>query len=306
MDIQLSKLTHLPLSWQYSSNYSHPNEQKLITSHQHWLTTGQTDFNNFDKLINSITTETGYSFILRGCSKSLTDYLSRKKFDHIIFAKEAVLTFSENHFEKKSLQELIKRGSKKGKVVEVERSVETLKLLEELKINSRHGKEPQLRNLFITAFTNNTRLFVFVNHTNEWLGAILISVNSPEKFHTELLLKHINAPIGIMETLIFHTFESLKTSEKKELSLGEVPFYVNIPITKSFYRDYILNRIAKFFRFAYNYKGLYDFKNKFNPRWDEVYICGYPKLRLSHIAGVIIKSNLLALIFYKIKKRIFD
>ncbi len=236
----------------------------------------------------------------------MIDYLSNKKFDHIIFAKEAVLSFPQDHFQKKSLQELIKRGSKKGKVVEVEHSIEAIRLLEKLKINSRHGKEPQLKHLFVTEFAEETRLFVFVNHANEWLGAILVSRNSPNKFHTELLLKHINAPTGIMETLIFHTFESLKTSGKKELSLGEVPFYVNIPITKSFYRDYILNRIAKFFRFAYNYKGLYDFKNKFNPRWDEVYICGYPRLRLSHIVGVIIKSNLFALIFYKIKKRIFE
>ncbi len=106
-----------------------------------------------------------------------------------------------------------------------------------------------------------------------------------------------------MEALIYSVFEILKQSGKKELSLGEVPFILDIPITTSFYRDIVLNRIVKFFRFAYNYKGLYDFKNKFNPRWENVFICGYPILHLSHIAGIIIRSNLLWLIFYKIWKR---
>lgn len=267
------------------------------------------DLYNFQGLINSVKCEEGNSsFIIRGCNKKLTEKLTQESFDHIIFGKEAVLSFSENHFGKKSLRELIKRGLKKGKVVEVERSDEVIRLLGRLIINSRHGKEPQLKHLFITEFVEETRLFVFVNPRNEWLGAILVSLNSPDKFHTELLLKHNNAPIGIMEALIFAAFKILKNSEKKELSLGEVPFYVDIPITKSFYRDFILNRIAKFFRFAYNYKGLYDFKNKFNPRWDDVYICGYPRLKLSHIAGIIFRSNLLQLIKYKFlhKKKLRD
>lgn len=194
----------------------------------------------------------------------------------------------------------MKRGFKKGTAIEVKKNEETLMLLEELKANSRHGREPQLKHLFITEFVEETRLFVFVNLQNEWQAAVLVSTNSPDKYHTELLLKHRETHVGIMEALIFFTYETLKDTDKKELSLGEVPFYVNIPITKSFYRDFILNRIAKFFRFAYNYKGLYDFKNKFNPRWDDVFICGYPRLRLSHIMGIILRSNLVKLIFYKL------
>lgn len=303
MDIQQQKLSNLPLSWQYTSNKSNPIEQRLILSSQRWLTTFQTDFDGFRNLTNSIREDKKKSFLIRGCNTLLTDALVNESFDHIVLGKEAVLNFSKNHFEKKSLRELIKRGFKKGQVIEVARNEESNPLLDKLKMSSRHGKEPQLKHLFITEFIEGTRLFVFINRDNEWLAAVLVSINSPDKYHTELLLKHNDAPIGVMETLIFHTFESLKDSGKKELSLGEVPFYVNIPISKSFYRDFILNRIAKFFRFAYNYKGLYDFKNKFNPRWDDVFICGYPRLRLSHIAGIIIRSNLLWLIFYKILKR---
>jgi len=294
------KIENLPLSWQYTSNKSNPIEQKLITSSQRWLTLGKTNFENFSNIIDTIKNEKKKSFLLRGCITKLKDSLVKESFDHIILGKEAVLSFSKNHFEKKSLKELVKRGFKKGYTVEVEKTDETIILLEKLKANSRHGKEPQLKHLFITEFVEETRLFVFVNLQNEWLAAVLVSINSPDKYHTELLLKHNETPVGIMEALIFHIFETLKDTGKKELSLGEVPFYVNVPITKSFYRDIVLNRIAKFFRFAYNYEGLYDFKNKFNPRWDDVFICGYPRIKLTHIVGIIIRSNLLKLILYKL------
>ncbi len=260
---------------------------------------------HFKEIINQIKKSKSKSFLIRGVNESLLKFLSEKNFDKIIFGREAVLEFSKDHFKKKSLKELVKRGFKKGRAVEANSSKETLNKLLDLRHKSTHGNEPQLDHLFITRFLDETRLFVFIDKNEEWLGGILVSENSPDKYHTELLLRNINAPIGVMEALIYYTLETLKESSKKEFSLGEVPFVVDIPITTSFYRDYILNKIAKVFRFAYNYKGLFDFKNKFNPRWDDVYICGYPKLRLSHIVGIIIRSNLLRLILYKLinKKR---
>lgn len=255
-------------------------------------------------MLRQVKTNKQNSYVIRGINNLLLPFFNQAHFDKIIFGKEAVLDFSVNHFDKKSLQELIKRGLRKGNIIEVTRDNQSIKKLAELSKNSTHGNEPQLKHLFLTEFTEGTRLFVFENKDKQWLGGILVSINSPNKFHTELMLRDKNAPVGVMEALIFKAFKSLQKSGKEEFSLGEVPFVVDIPITKSFYRDVILNKVAKFFRFAYNYKGLYDFKNKFNPRWDEVFICGYPKLKLSHIAGIIIKSNLLYLIIHKIKKRI--
>ena len=303
---KLNKPATLPLSWQYSSSSFKLNEIPLLIKKHIWLTSAKCDFQGFEKSILSRSGEQSESkLIIRGCNNELADKLYTNGYDKIIFGKEAVLEFGKDHFNRRSLKELIRRGLRHGDVIEVPRNDVTIEKLNEFRNTSRHSREPQLKHLFVTEFLEETRLFVFHDKHEQWLGAVLVSVNSTNKYHTELLLKHMNAPAGIMEALIYRIYKTLETDGKKEFSLGEVPFIVKTPISRRFYRDFILNRIAKLFRFAYNYEGLYRFKNKFNPRWDEVYICGYPKLKLSHIAGIIIRSNLFRLIIYKASKILY-
>jgi len=134
------------------------------------------------------------------------------------------------------------------------------------------------------------------------LAAIQISTNSRYKYHTELLLRKKNAPVGVMEYLIYSVFGILKSTGYSEWSLGEVPFVINYETVKKYSKDYFVNKIGQLIQFAYNYKGLYNFKNKFNPRWDDLYICANPKVKLIYIAQFIFKSNLHKLIAFKSRK----
>jgi lysylphosphatidylglycerol synthetase-like protein (DUF2156 family) len=128
----------------------------------------------------------------------------------------------------------------------------------------------------------------------------MVGRNSPEKFHVELLLRKKTAPIGVMEALIFQTFENLKNSDAKELSLGEVPFITSTNKNIFNTKEFIINSVGKIFHFAYNYQGLYYFKNKFNPHWNDLYLCGKPNIGFTDLIMLSQKTNFTRLMFYKL------
>lgn len=244
--------------------------------------------------------------IIRGCNSELEKVMSGYGFSSIQFGMEAVLKTSDDHFNKKSLKKLIKRGNRHGIIEKIKFSVENKTKLNDFKKFTSHSNEPQLKNLFQTEFSEENNLYVFKKFTDDWLGAILISQNSNEKLHAELILRHSNAPVGIMEALVHYVFEEAKSNGWNELSLGEVPFKIE---HRSF--DLISNAIksaGKLINFAYNHNGLYNFKNKFQPRWENLYICSSSKLRIKHILFILFYSNFHKLLahklFYIIKKYI--
>ena len=161
----------------------------------------------------------------------------------------------------------------------------------------------QLKNLFCTEFSDQMKLYVFEDHRKEWLGAVMVSRNSETKLHTELLLRKWNAPVGIMESLIFHIFENLKNNGIIELSLGEVPFIMSKNRDNISIKDHIINRIGKSLRCVYNYKGLYNFKNKFNPEWNDIYICGKPNISFINLFLLSLRTNFFRLLLYKLFKK---
>jgi lysylphosphatidylglycerol synthetase-like protein (DUF2156 family) len=62
----------------------------------------------------------------------------------------------------------------------------------------------------------------------------------------------------------------------------------------------MINFIGRRLRFAYNYKGLYLFKNKFSPTWIDYYFCIKPKLTFYVLIKVLIKTNLHKIIINKL------
>ena len=106
-----------------------------------------------------------------------------------------------------------------------------------------------------------------------------------------------NAPKGVMELLVYTIFKKLKSEGARTWSLGDVPYVVYN--SKIFSKEFIINFTGRKLRFAYNYLGLYNFKNKFKPEWYDSLICTNspcPFFALIKIARV---SNLIKLIFYK-------
>lgn len=302
----MTNLKNLPLSWIYSSaGNSIIDPVPLFRSDSIWLALLQLPEMDFiEEVVNKYSDK---KILIRGCDDEISQQLIKHNFKRVGTGREAVLRFNTDHFKKKSLKELIRRGTRHGNVVEYPYSSEIEKKLYRFRYNTRHAKKPQLKSLFWDKFLIEMRLFVFEDHQKDWLGAVMVSRNSPSKFHSELLLRKRTAPVGVMEALIFNIFEMLKESDAEEFSLGEVPFITstnrNIVNTKEF----IINSVGKFFHFAYNYQGLYNFKNKFNPHWNDLYLCGKPNIGFTDLIRLSQKTNFLRLMFYKLllKRKVF-
>lgn len=231
------------------------------------------------------------------CSDENKEFLKSYGFKAISIGKEAIIDLAKNEFQKKSLKELIKRGKRHGSVVEIEYSENNEKKLQEFFIETSHGKEPRLQNLFATAFKPYHRLFV-LKKDERWISAIMLSFKHEKFMQTELILRNSKAPVGVMEALINEILNQLKNEGFEFWSLGAVPF---IDYNSKFLSlSWFFNFVGRKIKFAYNYKGLFNFKNKFNPIWQPYYLCYKNRLSPIQIFKLSQKSNLNKLITYNI------
>lgn len=234
---------------------------------------------------------------ISSCNSELAPYFEKKNFELIKFGKEAVLDLSRPHLKKKSVKELIRAGNRHGRVVEISYSEENRERLEEFKLECVHGSEPQLKHFFNDVFLPKNRLFVLRGENGNWLGGITIYCLNNGKVRTDLLLRRKNAPRGVMESLIKKIFDKLADEGYKYWSLGEVPYIVYG--SRLFSKEFFINFTGRKLRFAYDYLGLYKFKNKFNPIWNDIYICSRPELKLITLIKISWISNMIKLIFKK-------
>lgn len=295
-------LNQLPLSWIHTTKSISTNHIKLGYS-IYWIYYCKiSNISCISEFLDSFSKKPKTNFIIRGCNQEISKYLIQLKFNSLIIGKEAIIDLYKNPFSKKSLKELVKRGLKYGTVKEIKLSENSINNLDELNSHSAHSNEPQLKYLFINKFIPETRLFAFIDAEGIWQGAILISNNSPNKIQTELLLRRRSATNGTMETLIYFIYQVLRKENFTEWSLGEVPFIVNPENLHFLSKPYIINKIGRMLKYAYNYEGLYFFKNKFATRWENVYLCAKPKVKFRHIIMLSIRSNLLSLTLQKLLK----
>lgn len=212
----------LPLSWQIDfKNNSIKN--KNIRKNFVWLTTGK--INSLDEVLNFFKNAEENKFLLRGCKKNHQQFFGNDLSHKFLTGNEAILRTSFPHFGKKSLQELVKRGSKKVNFIEILFNENVLKEFLIFLKRTRHSSKPQLQNLFLTNLEKSQRIFIAIDKNKNWQGLISITQNGKNKFHAELLHKSKNAPQGTIEFLIKSVFDKLKNEGIEEFSLGEVPFY---------------------------------------------------------------------------------
>jgi hypothetical protein len=304
-NVNLSKIkdVDLPLSWVISKKIKKSSVSiYLPVSGCKWISLlNLNNTNELSEFFEQLKRKKNY--IIRGIHKS---NLTSK---YIITGSEAVLNLnSDKHFRKKSIIELIKRGYKQGKTFKLVYSNETRILLSEFIKNTKHYSEPKLRYLYRTEYDETAELYVFssssdIYNIDNWLGAITLSLNDTGKAHIELLLRNRKAKNGVMEALIYDIFEELRNRDFEKLSLGEVPFVFQN--TKLNFLSVIVFLIGRSLPFAYNYKGLFNFKNKFLPEWENVYLIYSTKFILIALAEIFIKTNLLSLTFYKLKSLVW-
>ncbi len=287
------------------SNFNRYEDVKMIyqtislSQKREWVCNIKVPFNNsVDEVFDKINYDLPNSDLLfDGCSRENIDDLKRFGYKSILFGKEAIIDLSKDPFTKKSLQELVKRGSRYGSFEEIYYSNENKQRLERFITKTSHGSKPQLKNLFAVKFQSHHRLFVLKNN-DTWICAIMVSYKTKKIMQTELILRYSDAPIGVMEKLIFEMFHQLNKEQYDYWSLGAVPF-IDFD-SKLFSLSWFINFIGRRIKFAYNYNGLFNFKNKFNPIWEPYYICYKNKLSVMQIFQLAQKSNLNKLILYNI------
>lgn len=125
------------------------------------------------------------------------------------------------------------------------------------------------------------------------LAAVTVSERGDHAAHTELMLKQESAPSGIMEMLLAGIFKTLRNEGYAEWSLGEVPFYdlVNTDGEQFSFEEHVVALTAGLCRYAYDFKGLYSFKNKFGPEWRDVYLYSKREFSLLTFADLAVKSR---------------
>ncbi len=266
-----------------------------------WINNPQYHFTVEDLEKNETLSSREVPVFISGCNGEVISFFKRHNYETLKVGKEAVLFLTRNHFEKSSLRELVRRGFKHGLVEEIPYSLETAKKLEDFKKLCVHGHEPQLKYFFNDKFRPDTRLFVYKNKNAEWQGAITVACVTPRKVRTDLILRNKNARNGVMEALMFFIFNILKEEGYHTWSLGEVPYIVDK--SPFFSKEFFINFTGRRFKFAYNYLGLYNFKNKFEPVWGSMYICSRPKLSILTLIEISWISNLIKLVLQKAATR---
>lgn len=276
---------HLPLSWQRIDGIAPDyHELRLRVSRCSWIPFANIPY-CFDlpTLYEDINSTFNTSFIIRGCNPSISELFISRHHDTLRTGMEAVLDLANGtHFESRRIRAALKRGNRHGKVREVKLHENNLARLENLRRQSSHATKPRLRYLFRQPSAYASRCFIFLSATDEWLAGITLSRTSNKAFHTELMLRQHHAPGDIMECLIAGIADRLHDEGITELSLGEAPFILDNTDKEPHTRlERLLISIAASYKHAYNYQGLYNFKNKFNPAWRPVRICAGSGVKLT-------------------------
>ncbi|MBL6956260.1 MAG: DUF2156 domain-containing protein [Chlorobium phaeobacteroides] len=174
--------------------------------------------------------------------------------------------------------------------------------LRELQRQARHGKRPQLSHVFRTYPFDACRCFVLLTPADEWFAAVTLTMRDDGIAHTELMLKHTDAPSGSMELLLAGVFSRLREEGYVEWSLSEVTFYHPGREKAVTAEERMIAAVAGLFRGAYDFKGLYDFKNKFSPEWRDVFLYSRRELSPLILAELAVKTRFTALMAHMIQR----
>ncbi len=304
--LQTDSIPYLPLSWTRTDT-ANPlfNVVNLPYSSPGWIPTAEISHGySFDQVFGEYLRLRPDGFVLQSCSRPLRDYLIRQGCQAAAMGAEAVLDLPWRG--KRSVRDLARQGRRHGTVHEIECSRNDQKKLAQLSRDTPPRQGVQLRHTGRPRFDDSTRCFILETTEYKWLGAITLSTPAPNYVHTELLIRHREVPVGIMEAIITSIADQLALEGVQHLSLGAV---TPLPAAESktifaahrhpkelWTRSQFFFRLGRALKFAYDAEGLWRFKNKFSPRWEPLYLCASPSLSWATIAGLIQATGYLSLV----------
>ncbi len=283
----------LPLSWKRSgAKTPQLNIVKLPRSRYHWVTLGTVpDSATLGDIIERLDDTLGTRYLIRGLSAASAKWLGHRGFKKLRTGSEAVIDLQKGFLPSRSLSALSARGNAQGTVKEIEYSEHSRQKLQKLLDNTPRAKKPALKHLYDTDYSIHLRCFVLEHDSGKWLGAVTTSSPEPSRVHTELILRHRRARVGVMEALFTHVIKTAEYEGVGELSLGEVPF-VNTSTHNNSVKEVSLALLGRVLGFGFKSRGLYEFKNKFHPVWQPVYMCGKPRIPWRSLVDIYFVTGL--------------
>lgn len=302
----IDRMKRLPLSWcRKEIDFPNYNTVHLPLSGMSWISTAEIPLQySAERLYSGLISDTP-DFVIRGLSAGSAKHLKDMGSDVVRTGAEAVVDLNNPAGLKRSVLELARRGGRYGSAHEVPYSEFYVNKVSRLALDSTHAPEPKLSYLFRPGFDQSTRCFVLASEQDEWLGALTLSIQEEFYAHTETILRRKNAPVGVMESLFVSVMRTLKGEGYTHLSLGEVPFIFSdssdtVPELSGTYAKELIFRSKHFMMSSFNYKGLYNFKNKFGPQWLPVYLAAKPGISWRLLLDLYFQSRFHDLSVFKL------
>jgi phosphatidylglycerol lysyltransferase len=149
--------------------------------------------------------------------------------------------------------------------------LQKLELVSDQWLAERGGKEIAFtQGIFNPAILKHQPIFT-VEDAEERVYAFLnlVPVSIPGMATYDLIRKVADAPNGVLDMLLCHTFQSLQAQGFQQVNMGLVPMsgMEGVNLTERTIR-YAYEHFRSFDRF----KGLRKFKEKYNPRWEKRFL----------------------------------
>lgn len=200
-------------------------------------------------------------------------YFSKKEFKFIHVGSEAIIDLKDYSFDgqdKKPLRYSISRMSKDGFKFEVvekvgDKLVEKLKKVSDKWLTTVFGNEKEFTTgKFEEDYVKRSLVALLIDTKQNIAAFVSFYVYDKNKLAIDLMRSVDNLPPDAMLSLISNLIIWAKDKDYVSLSLGLAPLHK----LKNKLYDFIFER----FNVVYNFKGLWIFKSKFKPQWQERYM----------------------------------
>lgn len=195
--------------------------------------------------------------------------------------EEAVVNLADFNLEssdRKGLRKVVSKLSRSNYVFKVYEAPQKEGFLQQLKsVSNDWLEEMNLKEIFFSQGTfselelKNQSIFTIENQEGQiqsFVNIIPDYIKGEANF--DLMRKSKTAPSGTMDFLFVKMFEELKNRGYKSCNLGMVPLS-GIDEPKNIQEHALQTAYEKLKRFSH-YKGLYQFKEKFDPSWTMMYL----------------------------------
>ncbi len=303
----------LPLSWRQQAQGLRPDFRTLalplrgLRRPTAWITfadvpAGLALSETSALLLNTLQAHNLDRWVIRGVHPRFFESLP---VEVALTGREALLDLhNPHHVHRPAIRALARRGLRHGQILALDlHRIDDLPpslqgAYRRLKQRVTARYEVPLIHMYRRQVLQSDRLWVFRRHgQDQLLGAISVIASGPGAWHTEVLMRDPEAPVGIMEALVQRVFEDLRQENQRYWSLGEVPFYPTAPPQGLKARAIVAT--GQQIEFAYRARGLFHFKQKFQPLWRPVYLCGSPHLYWSDMASMFWSTQASRLVWQK-------